>query len=107
MKKIAKPVLFGVIFIACLFVISTSCKKTAAAAVCNGNLALCGTHVFDACCTETDCYYMVDNSVKFPCNGLDCTAAANQLVTQYCLGGLSFTEQQALATVEKVLAAIK
>jgi len=114
MKKIAKPLLFGVILIVCLFVISTSCKKKTddttpppASAECSSNITLCGSHVFMACCTTTECYYLVDNSARFNCNGFDCVAAANQLVSQYCGYGLNFSEKELLTTVEKVLAAIK
>lgn len=104
MKKLVKPTVFSVIFILCLFAISTGCKKKAE---CSAALSLCGSHTFTACCTETDCYYVVDDDEEFDCNGLDCTAAASQLINAYCAGGANFTEKQALATVEKVLAAIK
>ncbi len=66
MKKFIKPVVFGVIFITCLFVINTGCKKKA---TCSASEPLCGSHTFQACCTETDCYYLVDGEDKFNCNG--------------------------------------
>jgi hypothetical protein len=106
MKKFVKPVVFGVIFIVCLFVINTGCKKKAE---CSGAEALCGNHTFTACCTDgTDCYYLVDDSDKFSCNGSDCEAAAIQLINTYCTGGAAgFSKQQVLATVERVLQAVK
>jgi hypothetical protein len=80
MKKFIKPVMFGVIFIVCLFAINT------------------------ACCTDTDCYYLVDDSDKFSCNGLDCGAAASTMINKYCFGGATgFTEKQALEAVARVL----
>ena len=104
MKKFIKPVVFGVILVTCLFVISTGCKKKA---TCSGAEPLCGNHTFEACCTENDCYYLVDGNDRFDCNGTDCTTAANTLVLTYCGGGLNYSEKQLINTVEKVLAAIK
>jgi hypothetical protein len=104
MKKMVKPMVFGVILIACLFVISTGCKKKA---TCSSAEPLCGSHTFTACCTETDCYYLVDDSDKFNCNGLDCDAAAIQLVYTYCGSGYNFSKEQVLKTVDKVLQAVK
>jgi hypothetical protein len=105
MKKFIKPVVFGVIFFACLFVINTGCKKKAE---CSAAQPLCGTHTFTACCTETDCYYLIDGGDKTKCNGTDCTAAAQQIVNKYCAqGAAGFTEKQVIATVERVLKAVK
>jgi len=104
MKKMIKPMVFGAIFIICLFVINTGCKKKAE---CSGSESLCGSHTFTACCTETDCYYVVDGDEEFDCNGLDCYAAASQMINEYCAGGFGFSKEQVLATTEKVLAAIK
>jgi hypothetical protein len=102
MKKIAKPVLFGVILLACLFVINTGCKKKAE---CSTAEALCAGHTFQACCTDTDCYYVVDGSDEYDCNGTDCYAAAADMVFDYC--GFNVNQTQALKTIEKVLAAVK
>ncbi|MCX6557485.1 MAG: hypothetical protein NTW95_08680 [Candidatus Aminicenantes bacterium] len=102
MKKIAKPFLFGVILLACLFVINTGCKKKAE---CSGATQLCTGHTFEACCTETDCYYVVDGDEQFDCNGTDCYAAASDMVYAYC--GYNVNEKEALKTIEKLLAAIK
>jgi hypothetical protein len=104
MKKLLKPMIFGVIFMVCLFAINTGCKKKAD---CSAATALCGNHTFTACCTSTDCYYMVDDNDKVNCNGTDCEAAAIQLVNTYCTGGAGFSKEQALMTVEKVLKAVK
>jgi hypothetical protein len=104
MKKIAKPVLFGVILLACLFVINTGCKKKAE---CSGEVALCPGHVFEACCTDSDCYYIVDGDQQYDCDGLSCGPAAAQIVDDYCVGAFGLTEKQALETVQKVLAAVK
>jgi len=104
MKKMIKPMVFGAIFIVCLFVINTGCKKKAE---CSGAEALCDNHTFTACCTETDCYYVVDDDEEFDCNGTDCFAAATQMINAYCGGGFNFTEKQALATVQRVLKAVK
>lgn len=104
MKKFTKPVVFGVILIACLFVISTGCKKKAE---CSDDEFLCDNNTFTACCTETDCYYLVNDDDRYNCNGTDCFAAATQMINDYCGGGFNFTEKQALATVERVLKAIK
>jgi hypothetical protein len=104
MKKMVKPMVFSAIFIICLFVINTGCKKKAD---CSGAEALCGSHTFTACCTESDCYYVVDDDVQYDCNGLDCYAAASDMINDYCAGGVNFSKEQALALVEKVLKAIK
>jgi hypothetical protein len=106
MKRLIKPAVFGVIFIVCLFVINTGCKKTAAA-TCSAATALCGSHTFTACCSETQCYYLVDGGDQTNCNGTDCQAAAQTIVNKYCGGGFNFSKEQALETVEKVLADIK
>jgi hypothetical protein len=101
MKKFIKPVMFGVIFIVCLFAINTGCKKKAE---CSGVQGLCDSHTYTACCTDTDCYYLVDDSDKFSCNGLDCGAAASTMINKYCFGGATgFTEKQALEAVARVL----
>ncbi|HSQ34476.1 MAG TPA: hypothetical protein VLQ89_00640 [Candidatus Binatia bacterium] len=103
MKKFIKPAVFGVILITCLFVISTGCKKKAE---CSADEYLCGNITFQACCTETDCYYLVDGE-KYNCNGVDCQAAAYQIVLTYCGGLTNYSEKQLLSTVERVLDAVK
>jgi hypothetical protein len=102
MKKIAKPVLFGVILLACLFVINTGCKKKAE---CSGVEDLCDGNTFEACCTETDCYYVVNGDEQFDCNGTDCYDAAFDMTYAYC--GFALNETQAQKTIDKLLAAIK
>jgi len=105
MKKLIKPLVFGVIFIGCLFVINTGCKKKA---TCTDAQLLCGNHTFTACCTDTDCYYLVDGGDKTDCNGTDCNAAAVQIISKYCTqGAAGFSEKQARETVERVLKAVK
>jgi hypothetical protein len=102
MKKIAKPVLFGVILLACLFVVNTGCKKKA---TCSGAEALCNGHTFEACCTETDCYYVVDGDTQYDCNGTDCWSAATEMTNTYC--GFNVNQTEAVKTIEKLLAAAK
>ena len=105
MKKFIKAVVFGAIFIVCLFAINTGCKKKAE---CSGAIPLCGNNTFTACCTETDCYYLVNGGDQTNCNGTDCYTAAAIIYDKYCAtGAAEFTKQQALDTVERLLQAIK
>jgi len=66
MKKFIKPIVFGLFWSPCLFVISTGCKKKVRMF---GRQALCGSHTFEACCTETDCYYWLTAATSSTATG--------------------------------------
>lgn len=55
---------------------------------CQSSDSGCGT--FKACCTATQCHYEY-NGENYPCNGTDCSAAAEELVDDMC-GYKSATE---------------
>jgi hypothetical protein len=50
--------------------------------VCQTRSTVCGT--FSACCTDDDCYYEWAGD-KYPCDGTDCEAAAEELALDMCL----------------------
>jgi hypothetical protein len=62
-----------------------------------------GGCTFQACCTLTQCRYIDDNGNVFPCDGLDCTAAANDLAAQ-CV---ATTNADAAAVVDEALVTIE
>jgi|WetSurMetagenome_2_1015567.scaffolds.fasta_scaffold1015942_1 hypothetical protein len=77
------------------FIFSTGCTKPE---TCN-DATSCGK-TYKACCTATDCHY-VYNGKSYPCNGTDCSAAAQQLVADMC--GSAKSSAQAEAVVKDVL----
>ena len=44
----------------------------------------CGSYTLSACCTDTQCRYVSSSGQNFPCDGADCTAAA-QSAANWCL----------------------
>lgn len=43
----------------------------------------CGDRSVESCCAASQCAYRVSDGTDFPCDGQDCSAAANELVA-YC-----------------------
>jgi hypothetical protein len=79
MKKSMK-FLLPVLFIT-IMAVTYSCKKGGLGYTCDSE-TMCGSE-FTACCTAVDCYYQW-GSKKYPCNGIDCSSAAEDLVEDIC-----------------------
>lgn len=70
---VVASVLLGVQMMAC----------GSASYTCQNTQTACGS--VQACCTDKDCYYSYGGQ-KYPCNGTDCDAAAQQVATIMCAG---------------------
>ena len=70
---------------------------------CEDGSTECGYYTI--CCTETQCYYEIDDGTRFECDGTDCEAAAVELAEYQCAGLKDEAPETFARLVEEILAA--
>ena len=74
---------------------SVGCSKKSDPTTSCQSASECG-HTYQACCSASNCHY-VYNGKTYPCNGTDCSSAAQQLVADMCGVAKSGAEAETLA----------
>ncbi len=70
---------------------------------CEDGSSSCGD--YSVCCTDTQCYYEVDDGTRFECDGTDCASAAQELAEYQCADLKEEAPEDFARLVEQILAA--